>query len=148
MTTDKEADKHGNVLLPEGLHLLGSCLAGEKECILHQIFGSKGIEGKISVYADPIASISHKTARLSESIQHVHIASENRINLTYDGKTTQDFKERYFSGYFNFEIDVTHCSPQQIGLVIEGAVAFDRLGRGFNTGYGRVEVKKLQLLKR
>ncbi|MFX0172506.1 MAG: hypothetical protein ACFE9L_11345 [Candidatus Hodarchaeota archaeon] len=146
-STDKEADKHGNKLLPEGFHLLGSCV-GNGECILHQIFGSKGNEGIISVYADPIASISHKTADIPQRIQNVHIASENRINLTYEGKTVQDFKERYFSGYFNFEIDVTHCSPEQIGLIIDGAMHFDRLGRGFNSGYGHVIVNEIKLLKR
>lgn len=146
-STDKETDKHGNKLLPEGFHQLGSCI-DNGECILHQIFGSKGNEGIVSVSADPICSIAHKTAKIPESVQKVHIASENRINLTYDGKTTQDFSERYFSGYFTFEVDLTQCSPEQIGVIIEGAMNFDRLGRGYNSGYGHIEVKKLQLLRR
>lgn len=146
-STDKETDKHGNQLLPKGFHLLGSCI-DSGECILHQIFGSKGHEGIISVYADPIASIPHKTAVLPEPIQHVHIGSENRVNLTYEGKSVQDFSERYFSGTFSFEINVTSCSPEQIGLILEGAMLFDRLGRGYNSGYGHVEVKKLSLVKR
>ncbi|MFW9903435.1 MAG: hypothetical protein ACFFFH_03820 [Candidatus Thorarchaeota archaeon] len=94
------------------------------------------------------ASISHKTAELPIAIQNVHIASENRINMTYERKTVQDFKERYFSGNFYFEINVTKCTPKQLGLLIEGAMAFDRLGRGYNTGYGRVEVKRIKLFKR
>ena len=146
-STDKETDKHGNKLLPEGYHQLGSC-KDKKECILHQIFGSKGNEGIISVSADPICSIAHKTAEIPESIQKVHIASENRINLSYTGKSIQDFKERYFSGYFTFEVDLTKCSLEQMGVIIEGAMNFDRLGRGYNSGYGHIEVKKLQLLKR
>lgn len=146
-STDKETDKHGNKLLPEGFHQLGSCI-DNGECILHQIFGSKGSEGIISVSADPICSISHKTAEIPESVQKVHIASENRINLTYNGKSIQNFNERYFSGYFTFEADLSQCSPEQMGLIIESAMNFDRLGRGYNSGYGHIEVKKLQLLRR
>ena len=146
-STDKETDKHGNKILPDGYHQLGSCL-DKKECILHQIFGSKGNEGIISVSSDPISSIAHKTAEIPERVQKVHIASENRSNLTYDGKSIQNFNERYFSGYFFFEMDLTKCSPVQIGVIIEGAMNFDRLGRGYNSGYGHIEVKKLQLLKR
>ncbi|PWI47914.1 hypothetical protein CEE45_09065 [Candidatus Heimdallarchaeota archaeon B3_Heim] len=146
-STDKEVDKHGNRLLPEGYHLLGSCVE-KKECVLHQIFGSKGHEGIIVVQANPITSIPHKTAEISGRIQQVHIASENRVNLTYNGKSVQDFSERYFSGNFHFEIDVTSCTPLQLGLIIEGAMNFDRLGRGYNTGYGHVQVNKIQLLKR
>lgn len=146
-STDKETDKHGNRLLPKGFHLLGSC-KNNGECIIHQIFGSKSNQGILSVYSDPIASISHKTAKLDEKIQRVHIATENRVNLTYEGKSIQDFAERYFSGYFSFEINVKKCNPQQLGLIIQGAMNFDRLGRGYNTGYGNVEVKKIQLLKR
>jgi hypothetical protein len=146
-STDKETDKHGNKLLPEGFHQLGSCI-DNGECILHQIFGSKGNEGIISVFADPIGSIGHKTAKIPERVQKVHIATENRVNLSYTGKSIQDFNERYFSGYFTFEVDLSQCSQKQIGLIIEGAMNFDRLGRGYNTGYGHIEVKKLHLLKR
>ncbi|MHA2244423.1 MAG: hypothetical protein ACXADY_05600 [Candidatus Hodarchaeales archaeon] len=146
-STDKETDKHGNKLLPEGFHQLGSCI-DNRECILHQIFGSKGNKGIISVSADPICSISHKTAEIPESVQKVHIASDNRINLTYNGKSIQNFNERYFSGYFTFEADLSQCSPEQMGLIIESAMNFDRLGRGYNSGYGHIEVKKLLLLRR
>lgn len=146
-STDKETDKHGNPLLPTGFHLLGSCI-DNGECIIHQIFGSKGHEGIISVYAHPITSIPHKTAELPNNFQTVHIATEKRINLTYEGKSVQNFSERYFSGSFTYEVDLTPCSPEQIGLILEGAMHFDRLGRGYNSGYGRVEVKKLSLVKR
>ncbi len=147
-STDKNTDKHGMKLLPKGFHLLGSCVPNDEECILHSIFGSKRHEGILSVYAAPIASIPHTSAELPECIQKVHIASENRINLAYNGKTVQDFKERYFSGYFTFEVDVTKCLPKQIGLIIEGLLHFDRLGRGYNSGYGHVEVKRLELVER
>ncbi len=105
-------------------------------------------EGIISFYSNPIASVTHSTAEFEEPIQKVHISSENRSCLTFDGKSTQNFVERYFSGKFNFEIDVTECTPSQLGLIIKGAMVIDRLGGGFNSGYGHVEVKKIKLLER
>ena len=146
-TTDKETDKHGNNLLPPGFHLLGSCQENG-ECIVHQLFGSKTNEGIIRFRADPIANIPEKSAILPEKVQRVHIATENRINLAYDKKSIQDFKERYFSGYFEFEIDVTKCTFPQIGLLIEAIMNLEQYGRGFNSGYGEIQIKKFQLLER
>lgn len=146
-TSDKEADKHGNSFLPIGFHLTGACKANG-ECIVHQIFGSKGNSSSISVYADPITSISQKSAKTDGNIQTVHIATENRIALTFNGKSIQQFGERYFSGEFSFEIDVTQCQPQQIGLLIQSVMNMKKLGRGFNSGYGRIQIKQFQLLHR
>lgn len=146
-TSDKEADKHGNSLLPIGFHLTGACKENG-ECIVHQIFGSMGTAGIISVYADPITSITHKTAKTAVNIQKVHIATENRVVMTFDGKSIQDFGERYFSGEFSFEIDVTQCKPKQIGLLIQSVMNMKKLGRGFNSGYGRIQIKQFQLLHR
>ncbi len=146
-TSDKEADKHGNSLLPKGFHLTGACKENG-ECVVHQIFGSKGNSGIISVYADPITSISHKTAKTDVNIQTVHIATENRTAMTFDGKSMQEFGERYFSGDFSFEIDVNRCNPIQLGLLIKSVLNMKKLGRGFNSGYGRIQIKKFQLLKR
>ena len=146
-TTDKEVDKSGNKLLPEGFHLLGAC-EQSGSCIIYQMFGSKGKPGLISVYADQIGSIEQKTAELTISVQDVHIATENRHCATFDGKIAQDFGERYFSGYFSFEIDVTNCELQHIGLLIESIINLDKLGRGYNAGYGHVKVMSLQFIKR
>ncbi|MFX0053278.1 MAG: hypothetical protein ACFE8U_18530 [Candidatus Hermodarchaeota archaeon] len=146
-TTDKETDKHGNKLLPEGFHLLGSCKENG-ECIIHQLFGSKSNEGIISFWANPISNITEKTAIVKDKVQRVHISTENRISLTYDRRPAQDFKERYFSGNFKFEIDVTNCSLPQIGLLIEAIMNLEQYGRGFNSGYGKIEIKKFQLLER
>jgi len=146
-TSDKEYDKQGNSLLPEGFHLLGACRTNG-ECLVHQIFGSKGIKSLISVYADPITSISQKSAVTEEPVQNVHIATEKRICLSFDDKSIQDFGERYFSGYFTFEIDVTRCNNIQLGLLIDAIVNLEKLGQGFNTGYGRVKIKQFQLLER
>jgi hypothetical protein len=144
-TSDKEKDKKGNSLLPEGFHLLGSCI-DNGECIIHSIFGSKGHRSKIRVTVIPIANISHKTYQTEYKIQNVQIATEKRVCLSFDGKSIQDFGERYFSGEFQFEIDATECSPLELGLVIESVMYLNKLGRGFNAGYAELEVKKLSLI--
>ncbi|MFX0172889.1 MAG: RAMP superfamily CRISPR-associated protein [Candidatus Hodarchaeota archaeon] len=146
-TSDKEYDKQGHSLLPEGFHLLGACRTNG-ECVVHQIFGSKGVKSLIAVSADPITSISQKSATTEEPVQNVHIATEKRICLSFDDKSIQDFGERYFSGYFTFEIDVTKCNSIRLGLLIEAIVNLEKLGRGFNTGYGRLKIKQFQLLER
>ncbi|MFX0173149.1 MAG: hypothetical protein ACFE9L_14730, partial [Candidatus Hodarchaeota archaeon] len=137
----------GHSLLPEGFHLLGACRTNG-ECLVHQIFGSKGTKSLISVSADPITSISQKSAVTKEQVQNVHIATEKRICLSFDDKSIQDFRERYFSGYFTFEIDVTKCNTIQLGLLIEAIMNLENFGRGFNTGYGRLKIKQFQLLER
>ncbi len=147
-STDKESSREGQKLLPEGFHLLGSCRKNGSSCILHQIFGSKGNEGKISVLSNPIACIKHRTFDSEIDLQNVHIAMENRFNKTFDGISVQDFGERYFSGEFEFEINVSLCSPEEIGLLIEVVMNFQKIGRGFNSGYGRVKVLKFQLKER
>jgi hypothetical protein len=146
-TSDKETDKHGNQLLPDGFHLLGSCI-NKEECIIHQIFGSKGNPSKISVYADPIASISHTSARIPIQLQNVQIATENRTVQAFNGKSIQDFGERYFSGEFTFEIDITECEKKELGLLLEAIMNLQKLGGGYNFGYGRLQIKRFQLLKR
>jgi hypothetical protein len=145
-SSDKPADKTGKSLLPVGFHLLGACM--ENECIVHKIFGSKRHKSIISVHADPISSISHKSAKLEHNVQQVHIATENRISMSFDGRTIQNFSERYFSGEFIFELDVTCCNSIQLGLLIEAITNLEKLGRGYNSGYGHLKMKSLQLLER
>ena len=147
-TSDKETDKYGNSLLPQGFHLIGACKGNGEECIVHQVFGSKGNEGRISVCADPITSVSQTTAKTPDKLQNVHIATENRNVKSFNGKSIQDFGERYFSGEFTFEIDVTECTRTQLGLLIESVMNMRKLGRGFNSGYGHIQVKQFQLLTR
>ncbi|MFX1534455.1 MAG: RAMP superfamily CRISPR-associated protein [Promethearchaeota archaeon] len=149
-TSDKEADSSGNSLIPAGFHLAGKCINGanEDECIVHAIFGSKGHEGKIRVFIHPIANISHKTFETDFAVQNVQLATENRVCMSFDNKPVQDFKERYFSGEFTFEIDVTQLNTVERGLIIKSVIAIERLGRGFNAGYGHVKIQEFQLLKR
>ncbi|MFQ5979250.1 MAG: RAMP superfamily CRISPR-associated protein [Candidatus Heimdallarchaeota archaeon] len=146
-TTDKEATKDGQSLLPAGFHLLGACGKNGDRCVVNELFGSMNRESRITVYSDPIGSIPHKTS-VANGIQNVHIATENRICKTFDGKVAQDFGERYFSGAFTFEINLTHCTSLQQGLLIQAAMALKRLGGGYNAGYGRLTVQQFQYLKR
>ncbi|MFQ5976834.1 MAG: hypothetical protein ACE5OZ_01730 [Candidatus Heimdallarchaeota archaeon] len=146
-TTDKETTKDGTPLLPSGFHLLGHCAENGGSCLVHDLFGSMRQEGHITVYAPPIASPSQKTAQL-ENIQPVHIATEHRICQTFDNKTAQEFGERYFSGDFTFEVDTTNCSPRELGLLINSIMTMNRLGAGYNAGYGHIKVKAFLLVNR
>ncbi|MFQ5979742.1 MAG: RAMP superfamily CRISPR-associated protein [Candidatus Heimdallarchaeota archaeon] len=117
-SSDKETDREGNRLIPDGFHLLGSCVGDGRECLIHEIFGSKGHEGLISVYAAPIGAIKHKTAQLDQTVQNVHMTTDNRVSISFEGKPIQNFGEQSFSGYFSFEIDVTRCSALQTGFLM------------------------------
>ncbi len=59
-----------------------------------------------------------------------------------------NFIKHYFSGNFNFEIDVSKCNETQLGMIIEAVMKLHKLGRGCNSGYGRIYIKRFQLLKR
>lgn len=146
-SSEKEADKEGNSFLPDGFHLAGSCTENG-ECIVHSIFGSRGHRSKIRVSSIPIANISHKTYESDYKIQNVQIATENRVNLSYEGKSIQNFGERYFAGEFEFEVDVTECTPSELGLLIETITYLQKLGRGYNAGYAEIVTKSLNLVER
>ncbi len=146
-TSDKETDKKGNRFLPEGFHLIGNCVENG-ECIVHSIFGSRGHRSKIRVSSLPIAYITQKTYKTDYKIQNVRISTENRVNLSYDGKSIQDFGERYFTGDFEFEIDVTECNPSELGLLVEAVMYLQKLGRGYNSGYAEIIVKSFGLVAR
>ncbi|MHA1946156.1 MAG: RAMP superfamily CRISPR-associated protein [Candidatus Hodarchaeales archaeon] len=145
-TSDKETDKQGRIFLSEGFHLLGSCL-DKNECIIHAVFGSKRHASKIRVSALPIANITHKTFRTDFKFQNVHIATEKRVTLAFDGKPIQDFGERYFSGEFEFEIDVSKCTDEETGMLVEAVMYMQKFGGGINTGYGELQILNLNLVK-
>ncbi|MFQ5978383.1 MAG: hypothetical protein ACE5OZ_09665 [Candidatus Heimdallarchaeota archaeon] len=173
-TSDKLKDKSGNSLIPDGFHPLGWCNEevrkqalkrakkeerGEQKdmmkavtngtsCIISQVFGRMGNEGLISVHADPITLLNHKTAKLNVRVQRIQTAFENRNAMSFEGKPIQDFKERFLSGYLTCEVIVTKCLPYQLGFVIQCVLGLERLGRSYNAGYGRVEVQSFQLVDR
>ncbi|MFX0061230.1 MAG: hypothetical protein ACFFC7_03520 [Candidatus Hermodarchaeota archaeon] len=134
--------------IPTGFHGLAMCAHNGGSCIVHQVFGSMRQESLISVTTVPIVSVTEKTAVFQDEVQRVHIATEHRHAASVDGIPMQDFTERYFSGEFTFEIDVTLCSPEQLGLLLTAAYRLDRLGRGYNAGYAHIKVRKLQLVRR
>lgn len=142
-SSDKETTQEGKSLISEGFHPLGAC---EKDpCILNRIFGWMRHQSRIAVYADPIESPKHKSFTAEVPLQPVHIATENRVALTFEHKAIQDFGERYFSGVFHFRVDVSSLEPEELGLVIQSAMTLHRLGRGFNAGYGYIKIQQLTL---
>ncbi len=143
-TSEKETFKDGTGLIPSGFHALGTC---DPPCILRKIFGAFGEKSSINVLADPIASIKHKEYLTEVPVQKVHIASENRIALTYDGIAIQDFRESYFSGYFSFYIDVTKLTNTEIKFLMESLLYVEILGAGRASGYGRVTIFNFDLQK-
>ena len=143
-SSEKAELKDGTKLVPQGFHPLGSC---DPPCILRNIFGTFREESHISIWADPITSIKHKQFTTNVSIQNVHIASEYRIVLSFDGTTIQDFIETYFSGYFTFYIDVTKLTDDEIKFLMEALLYVDTLGSGKNAGYGRVKILDFDLQK-
>ncbi|MHA1215588.1 MAG: RAMP superfamily CRISPR-associated protein [Candidatus Hodarchaeales archaeon] len=145
-TSDKKTDQNGNSLLPKGFHLQGTC-SPEKECLVHAVFGSKQHKSKIRVSTKPIANVSHKSFQTKTQFQNVHISTENRVVLTFDDRSIQDFGERYFSGEFEFEIDVTECTPTELGMLIEATMSMKKLGRGYNAGYGELTILKMHLVE-
>ncbi|MHA1166392.1 MAG: hypothetical protein ACTSRU_01115 [Candidatus Hodarchaeales archaeon] len=147
-TSDKDKDKDKNNLIPDGFHPLGACANNSDSCIIHQIFGSKGVESKIAVFSHPIVRFQQKSAVFPDGVQAVHIATENRNCMSFDGKPLQDFQESYFSGEFSFEIDVTKLDPIQLGLIVNASCHIEKIGRGFNVGYSKIKVIKIQLLHR
>jgi hypothetical protein len=145
-TSDKERDSKSNKLIPAGFHPNGTCVANP--CILFNIFGTRGVEGKIRVFSNPITRLRYKPLDQLDHVQDVQIATENRVSLTYDRKPIQDFKERYFSGEFTFEIDVTKLDDGELRFITLAAINMNRLGRGYNTGYGKLDILDIQLVDR
>jgi CRISPR/Cas system CSM-associated protein Csm3 (group 7 of RAMP superfamily) len=143
-TSEKTELKDGTKLMPVGFHVLGSC---DPPCILQRIFGSFRKESRISVLADPITSISQKDYTTNVAVQKVHIASEIRIAMSFDGIPIQDFRESYFSGYFTFSIDVTQLTDVEIKFLLESLLYIETLGGGKNAGYGQVKLLDFDLLQ-
>ena len=141
-TSEKTELKDGTKLIPEGFHPLGTC---DPPCILRNIFGSFREESRIAVSANPITSITHKEYTTEVAVQKVHISSENRIALSFDGIPIQDFRESYFSGYFTFSVDVTQLTNEEIKFLMESLLYIETLGGGKNAGYGQIKLLDFDL---
>jgi hypothetical protein len=136
-SSEKAELKDGTKLIPKGFHPLGAC---DPPCMLRRIFGTFREDSRIIVYADPITSISHKEYITEVNVQKVHIASENRIALSYERIPIQDFRQSYFSGYFTFIIDVTILTDDEIKFLLESLLYIEYYGGGRNAGYGHVKI--------
>ncbi len=136
-SSEKTELKSGTKLISQGFHPLGAC---DPPCILRCIFGTFREKSSVSVFADPITSISHKEYTAEVPVQKVHIASENRIALSYDRIPIQDFRQSYFSGYFTFTIDVTQLTEGEIKFVLESLLYIEYYGGGRSAGYGHVKI--------
>jgi hypothetical protein len=136
-SSEKTELKDGTKLIPKGFHPLGAC---NPPCILRRIFGTFREDSRIIVSAEPITSISHKDYTTEVPVQKVHIASENRIALSYDRISIQDFRQSYFSGYFTFFIDVTQLTDDEIKFLLESLLHIEYYGGGKNAGYGHVKI--------
>jgi CRISPR/Cas system CSM-associated protein Csm3 (group 7 of RAMP superfamily) len=141
-SSEKTELKDGTKLISQGFHPLGACTS---PCILRRIFGTFREDSRITVSADPITSISHKDYTTDVPVQKVHIASENRIALSYDRIPIQDFRQSYFSGYFTFTIDVTQLTENEIKFLLESLLYIEYYGGGRSAGYGHVKILDVQL---
>ncbi len=141
-TSDKTTDKSGNELIPDGFHPLCSCYP-DNECIIHRIFGSIHVPSKIKVWSLPVANIKHAEFESEHPLNNMHVATENRIALSYDGRAIQDFREGYLSGEFTFFVDVTKLDEEEIRFILESLLYIDTLGGGVSAGYGVVRLKEI-----
>ncbi|MHA2296253.1 MAG: RAMP superfamily CRISPR-associated protein [Candidatus Hodarchaeales archaeon] len=145
-SSEKIEDKDKNSFLPAGFHANGSC--GMPGCIIHRIFGSRGVEGKIRVRSDPITTIKEPIIKISRKVQNIKLGTENRVCLSYDHKAIQDFKERTISGELMFEIFVDKLDDEELGFITLAAMNIRRFGRGYNSGYGELHIKGFQMVER
>ncbi len=125
-------------------HLMGKC--DEQPCSVRQLFGMLGEKSSIKVWSDVLVQTdkSKENITTQKGISFVHVATENRHAARRDGKTLQDFSEQYFSGAFQFYVEFSEDLPQWLlGLLVEGILSIKHLGRGSNSGYGRLEIKEL-----
>jgi hypothetical protein len=138
-SSEKMELKDGTKLIPDGFHPLGAC-DPMNPCMLRKIFGTFREASRISVSADPIVRITHQEYTTEIPVQKVHIATENRIALSYDGIPIQDFRQSYFSGYFTFSIDVTQLTEDEITFLLESLLYIEHYGGGKNAGYGKITI--------
>jgi hypothetical protein len=147
-TSDKVEDKKKKGLIPEGFHPLGSCQENG-ECLIHQVYGSKGKQSLFAVKALPITQINESTAEIPIQVQNVIFKKENRVCLSYDKKSIQDFSESYFSGRFTFELTkLDQLSPLQLGFMLQSIAHLEQMGRGETANYGKIEILNVELVER
>lgn len=129
-------------------HLMGKC--GENPCPVRQLFGMLGEKSPIRVWTDALVQTDKPSNKITaqKGLSFVHVSTENRHASRRDGKVLQDFSEQYFSGEFQFYVEFSESLPQWLlGLLIDGIFSLKYLGRGENSGYGRLEIKNVSYEK-
>ena len=145
-TSKERFQKSEELTYLNGEHLMGKC--GENPCPIRQLFGILGEESPIKIWSDVIVQAKDKVAITNilpqKGLAFVHTSTEIRHASRRDKKTLQDFTEQYFSGEFQFYIEYTKDLPKWlIGLLVEGIFNLTNIGRGSNSGYGRLSIKEM-----
>ena len=134
----------GEPTLLENEHLMGKC--GESPCAIRRLFGMLGEKSLIKVWSDVLIQTDKSLNKITaqKGLSFVHVSTENRHSARRDGKSLQDFSEQYFSGEFQFYVEFTKELPEWLlGLLVKGIFGITHLGKGENSGYGRLEIKDI-----
>lgn len=134
--------------LLDGEHLMGDCR--ESPCPVRQLFGIFGEESAIRVWSNVLVQTDKSPEKIiqQDGVSFVHVSMENRHQARRDKKSLQAFSEQYFSGEFQFNVEFSKELPHWLlGLLIKGILGLTQLGRGGNSGYGRLEVKTISFEK-
>jgi hypothetical protein len=134
----------GEPTLLDNEHLMGKC--GENPCPIRQLFGLLGEKSPIRIWSDALIQTDKSLSKITpqKGLSFVHVSTETRHASRRDGKTLQDFSEQYFSGEFQFYIEFAKELPTWLlGMLIKGVLSMKHLGRGSNSGYGRLEIKDI-----
>ncbi|MHA1185604.1 MAG: RAMP superfamily CRISPR-associated protein [Candidatus Heimdallarchaeota archaeon] len=134
----------GKPTLLEHEHLMGNCK--NNPCPVRQLFGMLGEESPIRVWSDVLIQTDKSLEKITKQngLSFVYVSTENRHASRRDGKSLQGFSEQYFSGEFRFYIEFSKELPNWLlGLLVDGILGVTNIGRGSNSGYGRLEIKDI-----
>ncbi|MHA1435836.1 MAG: RAMP superfamily CRISPR-associated protein [Candidatus Heimdallarchaeota archaeon] len=143
-TMKTEFKSTGKQTLLENEHLMGAC--EDNPCPVRQLFGMLGEESPIRVWSDVLIQSDKPLEKITKQngLAFVYVSTENRHASRRDNKTLQDFSEQYFSGEFRLYVEFSKELPDWLlGLLVEGILSVTNLGRGRNSGYGRLEIKDI-----
>ncbi|MHA2232094.1 MAG: hypothetical protein ACXAB4_06365 [Candidatus Hodarchaeales archaeon] len=139
------------------VHPLGACVKEDSKtrqegCLTYQIFGAMLEQSIIRVDQVLIAQANGntipKTVKVVEPSRKVvfaHIATEVRNVMTIEQKPIQDFREHYFDTDFVISVDVTQCTLEQLGALVEAFFHAKELGGGKTAGYGKIAIDRVDL---
>ncbi len=151
--------KNDQAAIPEGsfVHPLGACVkedgkTRQEGCLTYQIFGA--MLNKSIIKVDPVliaqanGNTIPKTAKVvqaSRKVVFAHIATEVRNVMTIEQNPIQDFREHYFDTDFMLSMDVTQCTLEQLGALVEALFHAKELGGSKTAGYGKIAIERVEL---